>query len=147
MMYSARQMTLKPYKPKGISDLGLTRIPVTIRKFGSEESYTSTFLVDTGAMDVMAPSLELRRLGIKPVGSHFYEMASGELIEYQYGLAELSFLGEVIATHVMFGPDDIEPILGVIALESAGFVVDPVAEIIKKLPARSLKALVLKSVA
>jgi hypothetical protein len=47
----------------------------------------------------------------------------------------------------MFGPDNIEPILGVIALESAGFVVDPVAERIRKLPARSLKAVALKSVA
>ena len=127
--------------------MGLTRVAVRIRNFGSEDSYTSQFLVDTGAHDAMAPSSELRKLGIKPVGSHFYEMASGELIEYQYGMAELSFLGEIIATHVMFGPDNIEPILGVIALESAGFVVDPVAERIRKLPARSLKAVALKSVA
>jgi predicted aspartyl protease len=140
-------MTLKLHKPKGISDLGLTRIAVKIRNFGLEDSYTSNFLVDTGAMDVMAPSSELRRLGIKPVGSHFYEMASGELIKYEYGLAELSFLDEVIATQVLFGPEEIEPILGAIALESAGFVVDPVAERIKKLPTRSLKALTLKSVA
>jgi clan AA aspartic protease len=140
-------MTLKRYKPKGISKMGLTRVAVRIRNFGSEDSYTSQFLVDTGAHDAMAPASELRKLGIKPVGSHFYEMASGELIEYQYGMAELSFLGQIIATHVMFGPDNIEPILGVIALESAGFVVDPVAERIRKLPARSLKAVALKSVA
>lgn len=127
--------------------MGLTRVAVKIRNFGSDDSYTSNFLVDTGAMDVMAPSSELRRLGIEPVGSHVYEMANGELVEYSYGLAELSFLGETIATHVMFGPDDTEPILGVIALESAGFVVDPVAERIKKLRARSLKAVTLKSVA
>jgi predicted aspartyl protease len=140
-------MTLKLHKTKGFSDLGLTRIAVRIRNFGSEDSYTSDFLVDTGAMDVMAPASELRRLGIKPVGSHLYEMAGGELIEYEYGLAELTFLGQIIGTHVMFGPDNTEPILGVIALESAGFVVDPVEERIKKLPARSLKALALKSVA
>ena len=47
----------------------------------------------------------------------------------------------------MFGPDDAEPILGVLALEAAGFVVDPVAERLKKLPARSLKAMALSSVA
>jgi clan AA aspartic protease len=140
-------MTLKLHKPKGISNLGLTHVAVKIRNFGSEDSFTSDFLVDTGAHDAMAPASELRKLGIKPVGSHFYEMASGELIEYQYGIAELSFLGEIIGTHVMFGPDNIEPILGVIALEQAGFVVDPVAERIKKLPTRSLKALSLKSVA
>ena len=47
----------------------------------------------------------------------------------------------------MFGPDNSEPILGVLALEAAGFVVDPVGERLKKLPARSLKAMSLKSVA
>jgi hypothetical protein len=47
----------------------------------------------------------------------------------------------------MFGPDDCEPLLGVIALESAGFMLDPVAQRIRKLPARSLKAVALKSVA
>jgi hypothetical protein len=47
----------------------------------------------------------------------------------------------------MFGPDDCEPIIGVIALETAGFVVDPVAERLRKFPARSLKALALKLVA
>jgi hypothetical protein len=47
----------------------------------------------------------------------------------------------------MFGADDAEPILGVIALEQAGFMVDPVAERLKRLPARSLKAVALKSVA
>ena len=126
--------------------MGLTRVAVRIRNFGSEDSFTSDFLVDTGAHDAMAPASELRKLGIKPVGSHLYEVASG-LIEYQYGMAELSFLGEIIATHVMFGPYNIEPILGVIALESAGFVVEPVEERIKKLPVRSLKAIGLKSVA
>ena len=126
--------------------MGLTRIAVTIRKFGSEESYTSTFLVDTGALDVMAPTSELRKLGIEPVRKEFYEMANGELEEFDLGFARLAFLGTEVPTQVMFGPDDCEPILGVLALEAAGFIVDPVAERIRKLPARSLK-LLLKSVA
>lgn len=129
--------------------MGLTRIVVTIRKASSDEeaSYTATFLVDTGAMDSMIPASELHKVGIKPIGKHAYELANGELIEYQYGLAEMSFLGEVIGTNVVFGPEKSEPILGVIALEQAGFIVDPVAERLKQLPARSLKAVALKSVA
>ena len=140
-------MTLKPANLRGISEMDLTRISVTVRKFGSNESYTSTFLVDTGALDSMVPASELRILGIEPVRNEFYEMANGELKEFELGFAELAFLGTEVPTQVMFGPEDCEPILGVIALESAGFVVDPVAERIKKLPARSLKALTLKSVA
>ena len=48
-----RAMGIRPTNLKGVSDMGLTRIAVTVRKFGSEESYTSTFLVDTGTLDVM----------------------------------------------------------------------------------------------
>jgi hypothetical protein len=38
-----------------------------------------------------------------------------------------------------FGPENTEPILGAIALESAGVMVDPVSQTLKKLPALSLK--------
>jgi clan AA aspartic protease len=141
-------MGIRPANMKGWSDLGLTHVAVTLRKNDSEEnSYTATFLVDTGAMDCMVPSSELGRLGIKPVGKHAYELANGELVEYQYGLAQMTFLGEVIGINVMFGPENSEPILGVIALESAGFLVDPKNQRLTKMRARPLKAVALKAVA
>jgi len=141
-------MGFRPANRKGFSDLGLTHVAVTLRKSGSEEdSYTATFLVDTGAMDCMVPSSELSKLGIKPVGKHAYELANGEFIEYQYGVAEMSFLGEVIGINVVFGPENSEPILGVIALESAGFLVDPKNQRLTKMRARPLKAVALKAVA
>jgi hypothetical protein len=34
-------------------------------------------------------------------------------------------MGEIIGATIIFGKDDIEPILGVIALESVGIEVDP----------------------
>ena len=51
------------------------------------------------------------------------------------------FMGEVTGGRVLFGPDNCEPILGVTALESAGFQVDPVSQCLKRLPAVSLKRL------
>jgi len=127
--------------------MGLTHVAVKIRKFGSEEAYTATFLVDTGAMDSVIPASALRKLGIQPVGKDAYELGSGELVEYEYGLAEMSFLGEVIGTRVLFGPERCEPLLGVVALQSAGFIVDPVGERLRKMRAKPLKAVALKSVA
>ena len=129
--------------------MGLTRIAVSVRKLGSEEggSFTATFLVDTGSVDSLVPASELKKLGIKPTRTELYEMASGKLERFEVGFAEFTFLGKDIPAQVMFGDDDAEPILGVIALEQAGFVVDPVAERLKQLPARSLKAVALKSVA
>lgn len=129
--------------------MGLTRIAVTVRKLGSaqEDSYTATFLVDTGSIDSLVPAAALRKLGIEPGRKELYEMASGRLEQFDVGFAEFTFLGKEIPAQVMFGADDAEPILGVIALEQAGFVVDPVAERLKQLPARSLKAVALKNVA
>ena len=124
--------------------MGLTHVAGRLKAVGateSDESYTADFLVDTGAWHSMAPASELKRIGIKPLGIREYELASGELVAYQYGAAELSFLGEQALTEVVFGPEKIEPILGVMALESAGYLVDPKNQSLKKLRALPLKAL------
>src|SRR5690242_18108254 len=125
MRYSLPQMTLKRANMKGFSDLGLTHVAVEIKNFESTESYSANFLVDTGAWHSMAPASELKRLGIKPLGTKTYELANGELVDYQFGAAQISFLGEFGLTEILFGPDNTEPLLGVMALESAGFLVDP----------------------
>jgi len=140
-------MTLKLHKTKGFSDLGLTHVAVTIKNLNSKESYIADFLVDTGAWHSMAPASELKRIGIKPRGSRSYELANGEFVEFQFGAAEISFLGEMTVTEILFGPDNTGPILGCLALESAGYLVDPKNQRIKKLEALPLKAVALKSVA
>ncbi|HEX5601502.1 MAG TPA: aspartyl protease family protein [Pyrinomonadaceae bacterium] len=132
-------MTLKRVKPQGELKMGLTHVAVKIGNLGSKTLYDAKFLVDTGAVESMAPASELRRVGIEPVGKRMYELASGELREYEYGLAELRFMDEITSTDIIFGPENIEPILGVIALEGAGFIVDPKNQTLRKLKARPLK--------
>lgn len=117
----------------------LTHIDVNLRRIGGGETYTATFLVDTGAVHSMASASELTRIGIQPVGNRTYETASGERVEYEYGVVEMEFLNEIVHSPVIFGPDDTEPLLGVIALESAGFIVDPKSQMLKKLAALPLK--------
>lgn len=119
--------------------MGLTHVAVRLLNSDSKDTFNANFLVDTGAMDSMAPASDLKKIGLEPVGKRTYELASGELLEYEYGLVEMRFMDEVIGTHIVFGPDDIEPLLGVIALESAGFVVDPTTQTLKKLAALPLK--------
>jgi clan AA aspartic protease len=124
--------------------MGLTRVAVELSRMNSQEEngqyrYNADFLVDTGAMDSMAPASELRKVGIQPVGKRIYELASGELQEYEHGIAQVSFMGEVTWTDIIFGPDDTEPILGVITLENANFLVDPKNQTLTKLLARPLK--------
>ena len=132
------KMKLIPYKTKGL-EMGLTHISVTLKNFTTNDSYKSNFLVDTGAINSLAPASELIKIGITPVGKRAYEMADGSLQEYEFGLAEISFMNEITAGCVIFGPEGVEPLLGVTAMESAGVSVDPQTQSLKRLPSIYLK--------
>jgi clan AA aspartic protease len=120
--------------------MGMTHITVRLRSLSSTSgTYESDFLVDTGATDSLAPTEELRKIGVAVVGRTSYELANGAIVEFSYGLVEISFLGEITAGRVIFGPDESEPILGVTALESVGITVDPANQTLNRLPAIPLK--------
>ena len=119
--------------------MGLTHVVVRLFNSHSQDTYDADFLVDTGSMDTMAPASALKKIGIQPVGKELYELANGELVEYEYGSAEMEFMGQLVPTRIIFGPDNSEPLLGVIALETAGYIVDPKNQTIRKLRARPLK--------
>ncbi len=112
--------------------MGLTHVAVKVRNRDSNETFSGNFLVDTGATDSMVPARELKRIGIEPTGKKTYEVATGELQQFDVAYAEISFLDETLTSRVIFGPDNAEPILGVIALESMGVIVDPVNQTLKK---------------
>jgi hypothetical protein len=65
--------------------------------------------------------------------------ARGTPREYAFGLAIIEFLRDVTAGRVIFGSDDVEPLLGVTALESTGVIVDPKTRTLKRLPAIPLQ--------
>ena len=122
--------------------MGLIHVTVTLRATEkSRKKYEADFLVDTAATDCMAPESELRRSGIRRRGRMTYELADGSTVEYDFGLAEIEFMGEVTSGRIVFGPDACEPLLGVPALESVGITVDPASRRLKRLPAIPLKAL------
>jgi clan AA aspartic protease len=132
------KLKLKPI-PEGECKMGLTHVAVKLLNSNSQDTYEADFLVDTGAMYSMAPAAELKKIGIQPVGRELYEMANGDLVEYEYGIAQLTFMGEVTGTRLIFGPDNSKPLLGVVALESAGYIVDPKNQVLRKLSAIPLK--------
>ena len=120
--------------------MGLIHVTVALKAFERPNgSYEAEFLVDTGATDSLAPAAELHRIGVQAVGKMAYELADGSLQEYPFGLVQISFMGEITAGRVIFGPDDAEPLLGVTALESVGITVDPTNRTFKRLPAVPLK--------
>ena len=132
------KLKLKPI-PEGECKMGLTYVAVRPFNSDSQDTYNAEFLVDTGTMDTMAPAFELKKIGMQALGKDIYEMANGEMVEFEYGNAELTFMGELVVVRIIFGPDDSQPFLGKVALLSAGYIVDPQDQTVKKLRARPLK--------
>ena len=120
--------------------MGLMHVTVKVKAAGvASDGYESLFLVDSGAIDSMAPASELVAAGFTPIGRSTYELADGTVHEYAFGLAQIEFMGEVTAGRIIFGPEGIEPLLGVTALESVGIMLDPATRTLKRLPAVPLK--------
>nr|AGS53756.1 hypothetical protein [uncultured bacterium contig00146] len=99
---------------------------------GDGGCYRASFLVDTGAIDTVIPANELDTIGVARKNKRSYELADGSHVSYDAGYALVRIGGEEVAANVIFGENDTEPLLGVTALESAGFVVDPVNRVLKK---------------
>jgi hypothetical protein len=68
------------------------------------QAYEADFLVDTGATDSLASAKALKRMGVRPVGKMAYELADGTVQEYQFGLVQIEFMGEITAGRVITGP-------------------------------------------
>ncbi|MFH0765674.1 MAG: clan AA aspartic protease [Calditrichota bacterium] len=120
--------------------MGTTYTEVTLRSFeNGHKSYTDRFLVDTGAIDCVAPASELERIGVKRIGRRDYELADNRRVALDYGLVQIEVMGVITAGVVVFGPEGAEPIMGVTALESAVLKVNPVTQKLERLPASLLK--------
>ena len=120
--------------------MGLTQVTAAVSNPAErEQRWESLFLVDTGAVDCMVPGNRLRAIGIVPEGKRTYELADGSEVVFEVAVARIEFMGEIVGVTVIFGNDDVEPILGVTALELVGIQVDPTTQRLKRLPAVSLK--------
>lgn len=102
-------------------------------------SFAMPFLVDTGATDTVVPAAELEKLGIAREDRQAYELADGTVVSYDVGYAFVRINGKKVAANLIFGAEGCEPLLGVTVLESAGFIVDPMRQILKKVEAIPLK--------
>jgi clan AA aspartic protease len=132
-------MTIRPARKKGML-MGITHVSGTVKPIlPGGSSVTAEFLVDTGAIDCLLPASLLRQAGIEPDRADFYELADGELVELPVAAARIEFMGSIVIARVIFGPEDAEPLLGAMALEYAGFVVDPSSQTLRRLGARALK--------
>jgi len=120
--------------------MGVVQVTVTIRNPADpERCWDGLFLVDTGSTDCVVPGRALRAIGMEPKGRRTYELADGREETVDIAVAEVAFMGEVVGATVGFGNDDIEPILGLTALESVGIEVDPVSQRLRRRPSVRMK--------
>lgn len=122
--------------------MGVTHVTARVSNLAQDATpFEAEFLVDTGAIDCLAPRDKLIAAGIKPEGKSVYELADGKPIEFEYGFARISFLGNETVVQIIFGPEEAEPLLGVVALENTGVMVDPVSQGLKRIHAKPLKVI------
>ena len=121
---------------QGGDDMGATFVTVAIRNPADlEQVWEGEFLVDTGAVDSLVPRQHLEAIGIAPAAQRAYTLADGSEIQVDIGGGLMEFLGESTYGDVLFGGEDVTPLLGMTALGSVGIEVDPHNGTLKKLPA------------
>ena len=120
--------------------MGVTYITVTIRNPSEPERvWEGEFLIDTGAVDTLVPRQHLESIVLVPEDRRTYGLADGQELVMDIAGAKIEFMDE--STSVIFGAENVEPLLGVTALESVGVEVDPHNASLNKLPASRLRGL------
>lgn len=115
--------------------MGVTYVTLRLRKHeDSEESAEQQFLVDSGAHYTVAPTEVLRKLGIRPRETRSFALANGESISRQVGNAYLELGDNAGYSKVIFGEEGDSNLLGVVALEELGLMLDPIKRELKPLP-------------
>lgn len=115
--------------------MGETKVNISIRPFGNGKKSGKRIecIVDTGATLSIIPKEMLELMNIEKKGPIRVSLADGSEIPRYYGNVILTFDdGNEIGTRVLFGEKDDPALLGVVALETGGYTVDPIKGLIKK---------------
>jgi len=101
-------------------------VTVQVGDLAGRQFIDVTALVDTGSSFTFLPTGMLDQLGIEPVGLADFEMANESVERYPIGHARMRLEEQERIVPVVFGPENIEPLLGVTALEIFLLAVDPI---------------------
>lgn len=113
-------------------EVGSFYVFISIRNPSNGTTVPLRALVDTGSTLTIAPAPLLRSIGLRPEFQSTFEYADGRQETLDVTNALVTVEGREVASPVVFAGDDVDPILGVVALEAAGLTIDPV--ILKLVP-------------
>ena len=116
--------------------MGVFSVPVEIGDPQGERFEPVDAVVDTGATYTLAPASLLRRLGVEARTRSPFELADGSLREFDIGQTEVRIDGQETTTLVVFGDEDMQPLLGAYTLEGLRLAVDPARRRLVQVPGR-----------
>ena len=105
--------------------MGVFSKTLRLASIDGERSVEVEALVDTGSFYTLVPARLLTELELEPFDTYTLELADGRLVDYDVGLAVATVDERTAPTLVLFGNDDIEPLLGAYTLEGLLLAVDP----------------------
>ena len=115
--------------------MGLTHLKIRLRNPTKPSKYKEIpFLIDSGALYTVIPQKYLDQLGIKRDSKREFILADGRVIERDMGGGIFEYSGRRAHAPVTFGEKGDLPVIGVTALESLGFGLDPLKRRLIELP-------------
>ena len=72
-------------------------------------------MIVAGTSDSLVPRPHLEAVGLKPRGRRRHELGDGRELAVDVTVAEIEFMGEIVAGTVVFGEASAEPLLGLTA--------------------------------
>lgn len=125
-----------PFAPR----VGMFRVSVKFSSVDGARSILVEALVDTGATLSQLPRSLVEDLGLVPFTRRRFRLADGTLAERDIAPALVTYGDETAHAEVAIGEDAAPIILGVVALETLGYQVDPVRQELVRSPMWLLEA-------
>ena len=105
--------------------MGALRVSIEIGDLQASDFETVDTLVDTGTTFTMIPRSTLTSLGITPDRRRTFTLADGREREFDMAHAAVRLDGVTSSTIVIFGEENVAPLMGAYTLASLGLAVDP----------------------
>ena len=114
--------------------MGLTNLVVRVRNPSDPRRFVELdMLVDSGAVFAVVPAPLLRRIGIRPSKRERFRLVDGSTISRPIGTAEFSYDEHVGGSTVIFGERGDACLLGAVARESLGLMLNPIKRALRPL--------------
>lgn len=115
--------------------MGLTVLEVEVGNPANPEVTEKVeFLIDSGAIYSVVPTLILEKLGIKPLTEQEFRLADGSKVARKKGIALFKYGDQIGGADVIFGEEGDSVLLGAFTLEALGLALDPFKRELKPLP-------------